>query len=316
MKSQFPISASLGLLAFFAAPAQSQEWPRNVIHEAGILTLDAQPRTVVSTTPSVTGILLAIGAPLVASAATTPGPLTDDKGFFSQWADLADERGVEVLYPNLTFDMESIIGWWPDLVVASTTGADSILPQYPLLQSQGIPTIAVNYSDRSWQDLARELGQALGVERGAADAIARFDQNIAEIASTITPHDGTVTIVGYQLAGTYSVGKASSPQATLLTALGFEVAGLPDRLRSQVTRSSNFDFFSRENLTDAIVGDTVFLLNGTEKTVDTFLNDPVLANLPAVRNRQVYALGQTSFRIDYFSGLQMAETVATQFAAQ
>ncbi len=287
-----------------------------MIHEAGILTLDAQPRTVVSTTPSVTGILLAIGAPLVASAATTPGSLTDDKGFFSQWAGLADERGVEVLYPNLTFDMESIIGWWPDLVVASTTGADSILPQYPLLQSQGIPTIAVNYSDRSWQDLARELGQALGVERGAADAIARFDDNIAKIASTITPHDGTVTIVGYQLAGTYSVGKVSSPQATLLTALGFEVAGLPDRLRSQVTRSSNFDFFSRENLTDAISGDTVFLLNGTQETVDTFLNDPVLANLPAVRNRRVYALGQTSFRIDYFSGLQTAETVATQFAAQ
>ena len=51
-----------------------------------------------STTPSVTGILLAMDAPLVASAATTPSRLTDAKGFFSQWAKVADQRGVEVLY--------------------------------------------------------------------------------------------------------------------------------------------------------------------------------------------------------------------------
>mgnify|MGYP001678707054 CR=1 FL=1 len=34
----------------------------------------------------------------MASAATSPSPLTDDKGFFKQWASVADERGVEVPY--------------------------------------------------------------------------------------------------------------------------------------------------------------------------------------------------------------------------
>ena len=95
--------------------------------------------------------------------------------------------------------------------------------------------------------------------------------------------------------------------------MGFEVVELPVHLKSQVTRSSNFDFVSRENLTKAIQGDTVFLLNGTQETIAAFRDDPVLANLPAVKKGQVYALGPTSFRIDYFSGLEMAQAVADQF---
>ncbi len=70
---------------------------------------EPKPARIVSTTPSVTGILLAMDAPLVASAATTPSRLTDAKGFFSQWAKVADQRGVEVLYRNLRFDIEAVI---------------------------------------------------------------------------------------------------------------------------------------------------------------------------------------------------------------
>ncbi|MCR3806229.1 hypothetical protein K3Z85_29415, partial [Pseudomonas aeruginosa] len=85
---------------------------------------EPKPARIVSTTPSVTGILLAMDAPLVASAATTPSRLTDAKGFFSQWAKVADQRGVEVLYRNLRFDIEAVIAQDPDLLVASATGAD------------------------------------------------------------------------------------------------------------------------------------------------------------------------------------------------
>jgi iron complex transport system substrate-binding protein len=85
---------------------------------------------------------------------------------------------------------------------------------------------------------------------------------------------------------------------------------LPESLRGRVTRSSDFDFISHENLAAAISGDSVFLLRAEEKDVEAFLADPVLANLPAVVNRRVYALGQSSFRIDYYSGLQVIDTVA------
>jgi len=39
----------------------------------------------------------------------------------------------------------------------------------------------------------------------------------------------------------------------------------------------------------------------------------VLANLDAVKGNQVYSLGPTSFRIDYYSGIQMIDMVVPHF---
>lgn len=318
----FVIAASLGLAAALVAPfaassaaAQAAEWPRTVAHAAGTLTLPAKPVRIISTSPSVTGILLAIGAPVVASTATTPSALTDSKGFFSQWAAVADQRGVKVLAPNLKFDIEAVIGWQPDLVIASASGADSGMEHIGELKAQGLPTLVVNYSTQSWQELAAELGRATGREAEAQAAIARFDARAAEVAATITPPQGTVSIVGYNIGGTYSVGRTIGTQARLLEALGLRVVGLPKALQHTVTRASDFDFISRENLPAAIAGDTVFLLRGTEKDKEAFLADPVLANTPAVVNRRVYPLGPTSFRIDYYSGLQLIDRIAGYFKA-
>lgn len=308
------LASALGFAAATLLPpavARATEgWPRMVRHDAGELTLPAQPRRIVSTAPSLTGILLAIGAPVVASAATTPSALTDDKGFFSQWAEVADERQVEVLYGKLEFDIEAIIGAEPDLLIISATGADSVVQHYAELVAQGIQAIVVNYSNQSWQDIALQLGKATGLETEAADAIARFDAYVADVAASLRSLEGPVSIVGYNIGGSYSVSKPMSPQAQLLAALGVTVTGLPESLRGQVTRASDFEFISQENLPAAIAGDSVFLLRATDEDVAAFLADPVLANLPAVRARRVYPLGPTSFRIDYYSGRQMIDTVA------
>jgi len=261
----------------------------------------------------VTGILLAIDAPVVATAATTPSRMTDDKGFFSQWAAVADKRGVQVLYRNLQFDIEAAIGASPDLLVASATGADSVAQHRTELQAQGVPMVVVDYSSQSWQDIATELGRITGHAKQAAAAIARFDAHVAQTAASITPPARPVSIVAYNLAGSYSIGRAASPHARLLAALGFKVEGLPPALAAQVTRASDFEFISRENLSAAITGDAVFLLGASQGDVQAFLDDPLLANLPAVAGRRVYPLGPTSFRIDYYSGQQMVDAVASHF---
>ncbi|MCV9940290.1 Fe2+-enterobactin ABC transporter substrate-binding protein [Boseaceae bacterium BT-24-1] len=297
-------------------PARSQDagWPRTIRHATGELTLAAKPRRIVSTTPSVTGILLAIEAPLIASTATTPSALTDGKGFFSQWAGDADRRGVKVLYPNLKFDIEAVLGWKPDLVIASTTGADSILQHRAELEALGIPTLVVDYSSRSWQELATELGRAAGLEREAAAAIERFDADLAAAANAIAGKGQRASIVGYNIAGSYSVARTASPVAKLVSGLGFEIVGLPPELKPNSARPSDFEFFSRENLSAAITTDTVFLLRATQKDVEAFLVEPVLANHPAVTGKRVYPLGLTSFRIDPYSGRQILEQLHESFA--
>ncbi len=308
------LASALGFAATTLLPPAAGHatvgWPRVIRHDAGELTLPAQPRRIVSTAPSLTGILLAIGAPVVASAATTPSILTDDKGFFSQWAKVADERQVEVLYGKLEFDIEAVIGAEPDLLIISATGADSVVQHYAELVAQGIPAIVINYSNQSWQDIALQVGKATGLEIEAADAIARFDAYAADVAASLPPVEGPVSIVGYNIGGSYSVSKPKSPQARLLAALGMTVTGLPESLRGQVTRTSDFEFISQENLPAAITGDSVFLLRARDEDVVAFLADPVLANLAAVKARRVYPLGPTSFRIDYYSGRQMIDAAA------
>lgn len=308
------LTSTLGLAASSLLPpalaGATEGWPRTVRHSAGELVLPARPRRIVSTAPSLTGILLAIGAPVVASAATTPSALTDSKGFFSQWAEVADERGVDVLYGKLEFDIEAVIGAEPDLLIISATGADSVAQHHAELVAQGIPAIVVNYSNQSWQDIAVQFGAATGLEAEAAEAITRFDAYAAQVAASLPPVEGPVSIVGYNIGGSYSVSRPASPQAQLLTALGMTVTGLPESLRGQVTRASDFEFISQENLPAAIAGRTVFLLRAADEDVPAFLADPVLANLPAVTGRRVYPLGPTSFRIDYYSGRQMIDTVA------
>jgi len=299
-------------IAFATSAAGAEAWPRTIVHVAGTTALAAKPTQIVSTSPSLTGILLAIDAPLVASAATTRSSITDDSGFFSQWADVARERKVEVLYPNLSFDIEAIIGAAPDLVIGSSTGADSILQYAPQLTAQNLPVVIVDYSNRSWQEVARELGKATGLEDKAEAAIMSFDRHIAKVAGTIPSQKGTATIIGYNLAGSYSISKPQSAQGQLLTALGITVIGLPDSMRSKVLRSSDFDFISHENLSAAATADTLYLLNATENEVKTFMRDPSLANLPAVKAKRVFALGKSSFRIDYYSGREMADLVAAQ----
>ena len=298
-------------------PSYADEgWPRTIVHDAGELVLEHQPVRIVSTAPSVTGILLGIGAPVLASAATAPSVLTDEKGFFTQWADVADERQVEVLYPSLRFDIEAVIGLKPDLVVVSATGADSVLQHIEALRQFGMPTLVVNYSNKSWEEIAIQLGRATGHEAGTAQAIESLNSYAQSQSLKIDAPKDPVSIVGYNIGASYSVGRRESPHARLLEALGFKVAGLPDALRSEVTRSSDFDFISHENLPAAIAGDSVFLLRGTDADVSTFLADPVLANRPAVQNRRVYPLGPSSHRIDYYSGRQMIDAVVRSFSVK
>lgn len=299
----------------YSWPLQAQEtgWPRVIRHLGGELTLKAKPKRIVSTSPSVTGILLAMEAPLLASAATTRSDLTDSKGFFTQWSAVADARSVKVLYGNLRFDIEAVLSWQPDLVIVSATGADSVRQHYAELVAQGVPAIIVDYSNQSWQQLAGELGVVTGLEDQAGAAVARFNAYAAEVAATVRVPKQPVSIVGYNIAGSYSIGRLTSPQAQILSALGFTVVGLPETMRSQVTRSSDYDFVARENLPSAIAGEQAFLLRGGVQDVQAFLADPVLANHKAVLDKAVYPLGLTSFRIDYYSGRQLLDEVARHF---
>ncbi|MGO2633068.1 MAG: Fe2+-enterobactin ABC transporter substrate-binding protein [Galactobacter sp.] len=293
--------------------AQSEGWPRTIKHEKGELELDAKPENIASTSVTVTGALLAIDAPVTSSAATGVSPITDKQGFFGQWSDVAKERDVDVLYPNLEFSMDALYAQDPDLVIVSTSGADSVLDHYDEIAEE-FPTIVVDYSNQTWEDLATELGDATGNEDGAKEAIEDFDNYVEEAAEKIEVPEGKSSIVSYNgPGGDQTIGLPTGPHAQLLKQLGIDVVGADSKLDTNQQKRDDFIFITYENLTEGIEGDNVFLLTGDEKKVDTFKKDKTVANLDAVKNDHVYPLGLNSFRIDYYSGKELVDEVVKSF---
>lgn len=297
--------------------SDTASWPLTVTDDAGHeVTLDSQPERIVNTAVSVTGTLLAIDAPVVASAAASVSDVTDDKGFFSQWAGVADERGVEVLYPDLTFDLESVVAVDPDLVIVSTSGADSVYDDhYDELTAQGVPVYVANYGSKSWEELAEDFGTLTGHQAEARQAVDDFDAYAADAAEKITVSDGGASIVSFNGSGKDSgVAKGTSAQAAILTKLGFQVAEADSTLDTSEKPRQDFTFVTYENLSKAITGGTVFTLSDDGRKAKALESDATLANLDAVKNGRVYPLGLTSFRIDPYSGRQMIDQIVSDLA--
>ena len=293
------------------AGAGEGEWPRTVEHEAGSTEITEQPLRIVSTSITLTGTLLAIDAPVVASAATTVGPLTDDDGFFTQWADVAAERGVEVLYPDLELDLEAIEVAEPDLIVGSTTGADATTDAYDQL-SEIAPTILLDYGSYSWQDLAEILGEATGLEEQASTVVSDFDTWVGEQAASITLPAQPTTALVYNGADGVMVFTPESAQGTLLADLGFEYVGADAEFAD--TARTDAWAVTQENAAAALEPVQTILLVFTADT-EALLADPLLANQAAVAGESVAALGLTSFRIDYYSATELVELVVETYGS-
>ncbi|WP_255572705.1 Fe2+-enterobactin ABC transporter substrate-binding protein [Leucobacter tenebrionis] len=289
-------------------------WPRTITHDAGETEIPEKPENVVSTSVTLTGSLLAIDAPLTATAAAGVTPLTDDKGFFSQWAEVADERGVETLYSDLELDLEAVELAEPDLIVASSIGADNTLEAYDQL-SEIAPTIMIDYGSHDWREIMAQLGEATGHEADADAALDEFDQWVAGEAEKITPVDGPVTALSYNGADPSMVFTENSSQAEILTELGFEYKEPAEDLVAQ--KRSDALGITPENL-PAAIGDmsALFMVSIERDGVEGIKTDPLLKNAKAVADDTVVPVGSTSFRIDPYSARLMVEAVVDAFGSE
>lgn len=289
-------------------------WPRTITHDAGETEIPEEPQNVVSTSVTLTGSLLAIDAPLTATAAAGVTPLTDDQGFFMQWAEVAEEKGVETLYPDLDLDLEAVELAEPDLIVASSIGADNTLEAYDQL-SEIAPTIMIDYGTHDWRDVMGQLGEAVGHEAEAEAALTEFDEWVAGEAEKITPVDGPVTALSYNGPDPSMVFTENSSQAEILNALGFEYAEPAEELVAQ-DRSDALGI-TPENL-PAALGDmsALFMVSIERDGVEGIKTEPLLKNAKAVADDTVVPAGTTSFRIDPYSARLMVEAVVEAFGAE
>lgn len=306
-------AASLLLLGISSA-SQAASWPRQVTDSRGVHTLEKAPQRIVSTSVTLTGSLLAIDAPVVASGATSPGNrVADDQGFLRQWGDIAKARHVERLYigePNA----EAVAAQMPDLILVSATGGDSAQALYEQFSAIA-PTLIINYDDKSWQALLTQLGEITGHEKQAAARIAQFDQQLAQAKAQMTlPPQPVSALVYNPAAHGANLWTAESAQGKLLGQLGFTLAPPPDAhgLTSMGKRHDIIQL-GGENLAAGLNGETLFLFAADDKDAAALMRDPLLAHLPAVKNKRVYALGTETFRLDYYSASLLLKRLEALF---
>lgn len=290
-------------------------WPRTIAGADRLTTVARPPQRIVSTSVTLTGILLAIGAPVIASAATQADTgVSDREGFFRQWGAVAQERGVRPLYSGEP-DVEAVAAAAPDLILVARTGGDSALRIADQL-AQIAPVLVLDYGDKSWQELAKVLGHATGREARAAQAVAFFNDRVTAVARKLRlPPQPTTAMVYYEDGSGANIWTPVSAQGKLLRDLGFTLATVPPGVRTTQAMGRRNDVLqiSGEQFADALAGDTILLFAADDAVVRAVRANRFLAHVPAVRDGRVYAMGPETFRLDYYSGLELLDRIAAQF---
>ncbi len=306
---------TLCLFLFGVTSALAADWPRQIADSRGTQTLDHKPLRIVSTSVTLTGSLLAIDAPVIASGATTPNNrVADDQGFLRQWGKVAKQRQLARLYIGEP-SAEAVAAQMPDLILISATGGDSALALYDQLSAIA-PTLVINYDDKSWQALLTELGNITGQEKQAAARIAEFDRQLATVKQQMTLPPQPVSALVYTAAAhSANLWTADSAQGKLLQQLGFTLATLPAGLHTSQSQGKRHDIIQLggENLAAGLNGQSLFLFAGDQKDADAIYANPLLSHLPAVQHKQVWALGTETFRLDYYSAMLVLQRLASQF---
>ncbi|QYB01528.1 Fe2+-enterobactin ABC transporter substrate-binding protein [Rhodococcus sp. USK10] len=294
--------------------ASGQGWPRTVTDETGSVTIEHKPERIVSTSVTLTGSLLALDAPLIGTGAQRPSDVTDENGLFTQWADIAAERGVETLYqgePNV----EKITAADPDLIFVSATGGDSAVEQVDTLR-QIAPVVVLRYDDKSWQDLSGRIAAAIGAEEQAEALVAKFDRQLDDAKSALgdkVAAANPVNVPAYNSPEESRMFTAESAQGILLERLGFSLADLPADIsgadKGVMTGRKDVVPVGQENLPRAVPGNTTFIVIGDAADAERFLADPTLQQTPSVEKKQVIGLGKDSFRLDYYSASNLIDRV-------
>lgn len=315
--TRYPLMFSLLLIPFLAQADARPDWPRHLSTSKGEVVLKQPPRRIVSTSVTLTGSLLAIEAPVIASGVTQPGKrLADDRGFFRQWGDIASARGVKPL-PTGEASLEAIAAQDPDLIVVSATGKDSAVTLYDRL-SLIAPTLVINYDQQSWQQTERQLAKATGKETEAEASIQSFARRVAAVkAAIVLPPQPVSALVFNPQSQAANLWTRDSAQGQLLESLGFTLATVPAELAQAQRRLQRKDIIplSGESLVTGINGQSVLMFAADQSGKVALLSAPLLAASPAVQHQQVYTLGNDSFRLDYYSANHLLTRLRDLFAA-
>ena len=272
--------------------ASGSGFPVTVEHVFGETEVAAVPERVATISWANQDVALALGVVPVGMTAQTYGD-DDGDGILPWTYEKLDELGGTDDLPAL-FDeaqglnFEQVADSTPDVILGGYGGFTQ--EDYDTL-SQIAPTVA--YPDKPWGSTWREMAELDGAALGLADEadalIADTDKQIADAVAAEPSLEGKTAMVGYFTPGDGTIGyySTSDSRTSYLNDLGLET---PESLAT--LSEENPEFYGTVSAENADTFDDVdiMVVYGDDTTIPMLEADPLLSQIPAVKNGGVVVL--------------------------
>jgi len=273
----------------------SAEFPITIEHAFGETTITSQPERVVTLSWANQDAILALGVVPVGVSAANFGKMTDNK--LHLWTEEAfnnlGETNPNVFNDETGWDYEAIAAAQPDIIIASYSGMTE--EEYNLL-SEIAPVIP--YLETAWKTDWREQtitnATAIGMKEEGEALVEETDALISEKLANYPELEGKTAAffwISQDDMSTFYAYLPSDPRASYLNDLGFTT---PESILSLASSTEDFSVtISRENA--ELLNDVdIMVVYGDEGLLEALKADPLMSQIPAVKNDAVVLIDSTS----------------------
>jgi len=273
MKSKFLIIFSLALILGCSAKdtERKDHEVRSIDIDGKSVSIPAQPKKVVA--DYYVGELLKLKAPLVGADLTYVS---------SAW-----ENHLEGV-TDVGQSLESIAALEPDLIV--TINADKV-EQYSAIA----PTVLIPYGTYNPEEIVKVLGKITGTQDIASQWQSQFIKSVEDLAKVLPSLEESYTIIDIWGGNSYLYGEHFGRGGYIL----YNKLGLkgPQGAEEDYIRKPDSYLNVTVEALPRYVGDVLLVMSaqGVQEGAKDFMENVVWADLPAVKNNQVYHLKSEDF---------------------
>jgi iron complex transport system substrate-binding protein len=274
----------------------SSEWePVTIEHAFGETVIEEKPERVATVDFANQEVPLALGIVPVGMSEMTWGD--DDGDGVQQWTeDRLKELDAEtpVLFDETDgYDFEAVAGTEPDVILAGYSGLTE--DDYNTL-SEIAPVVA--YPDEpwatEWRDSLLQNAKGLGMEAEGEQLVADLERTIADAVSQHPELEGAtgafLTHIDPADLSEVNFYSAADTRSKYLVDLGMEIA--PSIVEATGDSGDYAGSISAERA-DELADVDVIITYGGQELIDALKGDPLLSQLPAVKNEAVVNLDGT-----------------------
>ncbi|MGQ3384044.1 iron-siderophore ABC transporter substrate-binding protein [Glutamicibacter sp. TV12E] len=275
-----------------AASGENQGFPKSIKHALGTAEISKKPERIATVNWSNQEVPLALGVVPVGMAAANFGD--DDGDGILPWVEekLTELGGDTPVLFNETdgVDFEAVANSNPDLILAGYSGLTE--EDYDTL-SQIAPVVAYPQAawSTSWRENIELSSEAMGQEAEGKEMIAGIEQDIAEGLEKHPNITGKsvmfVTHVDPADLSTVNYYTTHDTRTAFFDDLGMTTPkAVAEASSGEVKFSGEISAENVDELSDV----DVIVTYGNDTLIDTLEADPLLSQMPAVKNEAIVAL--------------------------